>query len=469
MWTSKLTFKNQFDMLNTLHKFMMGLMAVGLLAITACELDPVNDPNNPSLGAVTSDASKAELQVLVTGLEARQRGYVANAAEMFGSFGRECYAFFGSDPRFQNDWLGLGGNAVTYPDFFGSAGTYGTPYLAVKQANILIQAANNSTQLTTEETFGYTGFAKTIKGFQLLWPLMQQYQNGIRIDVETPLNPGPRLGYTESLAAIRALLDEGFTDLDKAGATFSFNLTSGFSGFNTPAQMAKVNRAIAARVALYAEDYPGALTALSASFMNLDAANAADLNVGPAHVYGNAPDLNNPLFYPADLPTNTILCVHPGLIEDALPNDGRVAAKFRQRVNNPVTIATIVDQATGQPIPGDYQDRRWASNISSVPFIRNEELILIYAEAQARQSGDAVTAINTIRNIWGVGNYTGATDTESLINEILFQRRYSLWLEGHRWVDMRRLGKLAEIDLRDGGTIFTQVARPVSEIAWDER
>lgn len=456
-------------MLNTLHKFMMGLMVVGLVALSACELDPVNDPNNPSLGAVTADASKAELQVLVTGLEARHRGYVVNAAQMFGTFGRECYPFFSSDPRFQNDWLGLGGNAVTYPDFFGSAGTYGTPYLAVKQANVLIKAADNSTKLTTEEAYGYTGFAKTIKGFQLLWPLMQQYQNGIRVDVEQPLNPGPRLGYTESLAAIRALLNEGFTDLDKAGGTFAFNLTSGFAGFDTPVEMKKVNRAIAARVALYAQDYPGALAALAGSFMNLAAASSADLNVGPAHVYGNAPDENNPLFYPADLPTSTILCVHPSLIEDALPNDGRVAAKFRQRVNNPVTFATIVDQATGQPIPGAYQDRRWILNISSIPFIRNEELLLIYAEAQARQGGDAVGAINTIRNIWGVGNYTGATDTESLINEILFQRRYSLWLEGHRWVDMRRLGKLAEIDLRDGGTIYEQVARPVSEIAWDER
>ena len=101
-------------------------------------------------------------------------------------------------------------------------------------------------------------------------------------------------------------------------------------------------------------------------------------------------------------------------------------------------------------------------------MIRNEELILIYAEAQARQGGDAVTPINTIRNIWGVGDYTGADDTDSLIDEILFQRRYSLWLEGHRWVDMRRLGRLNEIDTREGGTIYTQVARRVSEISWDE-
>ncbi|MEL7221731.1 MAG: RagB/SusD family nutrient uptake outer membrane protein [Bacteroidota bacterium] len=452
-----------------MHKFIMGLMAIGLLAFTACEIDTVTDPNNPSLASVTSDASKAEMQVLITGLEARHRGYVENAAEMFGSFGRECYAYFGSDPRFLNDWLGLGGNAETYPDFFASAGTYVNPYLAVKQANIIIEATNNSSKLTSEEAFGYTGFAKTIKGFQLLWPLMQQYENGIRIDVEDPLNPGPTLDFDAALLEIRNILNDGYNDLLKAGDGFSFNLTAGFNGFSTPASMIEVNRAIAARAALYAEDYPGALNVLNESFMNLDAATAAELNVGPQHSYGNAPDVANPMFYNLDAATSTILIVHPSMLEDALPGDGRLG-KFAERVNNPITDASLFEIIEGDTIAivGQYQDARWETNIDAVSFIRNEELILIYAEAQAREGGDAVSAINTIRNIWGIGDYTGDTDTESLIDEILFQRRYSLWLEGHRWVDMRRLGRLNEIDTRERGTIYTQVARRVSEISWDE-
>ena len=112
--------------------------------------------------------------------------------------------------------------------------------------------------------------------------------------------------------------------------------------------------------------------------------------------------------------------------------------------------------------------------ISPIPFIRNEELILIYAEAQAnlQNAGLAVDAIDIVRNTWGIGDYAGATDLDSLIEEILFQRRYSLWAEGgHRWVDLRRTGRLTNeyIDLRDQGTIFTQVARPLDEINWDER
>lgn len=456
-----------------INKWYLILFVATLASITACEVEEIVDPNNPSLGSVLNDASKAEMQTLVYGLEARHRDYLANAVQMFGAFGREVWPYFASDPRFIPDWLGIG-RTETYTDFFTSAGTYVNPYIAVKQANVLIQSADNSTALSTAEKAGYKGFAKTIKAFQLLWPLMQQYQNGIRIDVSDPLNPGPRLGYTESLAAISEILADGLKDLNDAGSSFSYVLTDGFAGFDTPDGMKKVNRAIAARVALYAGNNQGALDALNASFLdlNVDAATADKMNAGPAHVYGEAPDINNPLYYPYDRPTTTILIVHPALIEDALPGDARVTNKFARRVANPVTSNALKD-AAGNLLVGEYQDNRWASNTAPVPFIRNEELILIYAEAKARtgQPTDAVEAINTVRNTWGLPNYGGAQTEDALIEEILFQRRYSLWGEGgHRWIDLRRTNRLNStyIDLRDLGSIYTQVARRSSEINWDE-
>lgn len=454
--------------------FILSGLVIMFTTITSCEIDQVNDPNNPSLGSVTNNATKAQLQVLVTGLEARHRGYLANAVQMFGSFGREVFAYFGSDQRFTEDWLGLK-RTETYPDFFAAAGTYTTPFQAVKQANVLITAAEGSATLTDAEEKGYTGFAKTIKGFQMIWPLMQQYQNGIRVDVADPLNPGPIVEYNQALAAIRQVLEEGANDLKSAGTTFSFSLTTGFTGFNTPANMLKVNRAIAARVALYAGDWQGALAALQESFMDLDvtAASSAKMNNGPKHVYGEAPDANNPLFYPFDQATATILIAHPALIEDAEPGDQRVVNKFARRVNNPVTYSTL-RLSSGDLIVGEYQDKRWATNTTPFTFIRNEELILIYAEAQARLNNptEAARAINIVRNTWGLPNYAGATDTDSLIEQILKERRYSLWAEGgHRWIDLRRTNRLNSnyVDLRDGGNLFTQVARPTAETNWDAR
>ena len=441
-------------MKNKFHYIYSFALIMGLLFITSCDVDPVVDPNNPSLASVTNDASKAELQSLVTGLEARHRAHFGSATQMFGSFGREVWAFFGSDPRFIDHWLGTG-VSETYPDFFASGGTYTTPYLAVKQANVLIDAAAGSSSLDGNEEAAYSGFAKTVKGHQLLYPLLQQYQNGIRIQVNDPLNPGPVVGFNEALSAIRSILDEGYQELNGAGTSLPFSLTGGYAGFASPGGLASVNRAIAARVALYAGDAAGALSALSNSFMDLN----GDLYAGPAFVYGEAPDINNPLFYPFDKPTNTILIVHPALIEDALPGDGRLA-KFAKRASNPASNSGLI---------GEYQDARWASNTAPISYIRNEELILIYAEANALNGNtdEAVKAINIIRNAWGVGDYDGGTAQDDLIEEILFQRRYSLWAEGgHRWVDLRRTGKLDadHVDLRDGGVLFTQVAPRTSEV-----
>lgn len=448
-------------MKNLSYKFFIAALMFGLLFMSSCKIEEVVDPNNPSLGSVTADASKAELQTLVTGLEARHRGYYGSATQMFGSFGREVWAYFGSDPRFLSHWLGIG-ISTPYPDFFAAGGTFTTPFLAVKQANVLIEAANSSTSVTAAESSAYSGFAKTIKGHQLLYPLMQQFNNGIRTNVADPLNPGPIQSYGEALASIRSILDEGFAELNAAGASLPFNLTAGYDGFDTPADLAKVNRAIAARAALYANDYDGVFSALGQSFFDL----AGDLSTGPSHVYGEAPDVNNPLFYTFDQASNTILIVHPGLIEDALPGDARLA-KFAQRVNNPASNPGLTD-AGGQNILGEYQDARWESNTAAISYIRNEELILIQAEALAmtNNSSGAIAAINVVRNAAGVGDYAGGTTQDDLIEEILFQRRYSLWAEGgHRWVDLRRTGKLdaAHVDLRDGGVLFDQVDRPVNE------
>ena len=445
---------------------LVAILTVGV----ACEFETQVDPNNPSLGAVESNASKAALQGLVTGLEARHRAYFTNATQMYGSFGREVWAFFGSDPRFINDWLGRSG--TTYPDFFASNGTYLSPYRAVKQANTLISAsatANNS-NVSEAESAGYSGFAKTVKAYQLIWPWLQQWENGIRIDVEEPLNPGPILSRTDALAEIRAILDEARTDLQNAGSSFAFELTSGWTGFDTPAGMLQVNRAIAARLAIYAGDYTGAITALNDSFFDINDARSANAMMnGPMHVYGESPDLNNPLFYPLDANTNTILIVHPSMVEDAISGDMRVGIKFHERAE-PVVNANL-----GADFPGEYQDNRWPSNTDPIAFIRNEELILIKAEAEwfGGTRAIAIQALNNVRNTWGVGD-TPVTETstnDEFIEELLHQRRYSLWAEGgHRWVDLRRFDRLNDtyIDLRDGGSIFTQVAQRQSEITWEQ-
>lgn len=79
--------------------------------------------------------------------------------------------------------------------------------------------------------------------------------------------------------------------------------------------------------------------------------------------------------------------------------------------------------------------------LDDVPLIRISEVYLNLAEAYAQQNNyiKARENIDLLRNKRGIGNAT-ATDTD-LLDEILLQRRIELAFEGHRFFDLKRLGK----------------------------
>jgi len=93
-------------------------------------------------------------------------------------------------------------------------------------------------------------------------------------------------------------------------------------------------------------------------------------------------------------------------------------------------------------------------------------LILIYAEAKAQLSDlpNAVIAINKVRTAAGLPVYSGAVTQAALIDEMLKQRRYSLYGEGHRWIDMRRYNRLNTLPIdRAGDDVWVQFPRPANE------
>ncbi|MDP4247858.1 MAG: RagB/SusD family nutrient uptake outer membrane protein, partial [Bacteroidota bacterium] len=48
--------------------------------------------------------------------------------------------------------------------------------------------------------------------------------------------------------------------------------------------------------------------------------------------------------------------------------------------------------------------------------------------------------------------------------ELLYERRYSLYYEGHRWIDMRRYGLLGQLPIdRPGDDVWSEFPLPVSE------
>ncbi|MEM9258246.1 MAG: RagB/SusD family nutrient uptake outer membrane protein, partial [Bacteroidota bacterium] len=222
----------------------------------------------------------------------------------------------------------------------------------------------------------------------------------------------------------------------------------------TPTTFLELNRALSARVAVRAGRYQEALTRVEASFVDPD----GDLSVGPEHVFSTSSgDILNPLFKAPGQSGDQII-VHPRIIAGLEDGDTRIE-KFRLRA----------DPTPLDGLNGDYETALFASATSPIDIIRNEELILIWAEANI-QTGDlaeGLQGINIVRNAAGLPDFDGDTNSaEALLDEMLKQRTYSLWGEGHQMFDLRRYNKLNSDFLpldRTGDDVFTQFPIPLSE------
>jgi hypothetical protein len=419
------------------------------LYMTSCTFDDQVDPNAPSLNSVLNNATLQELNLLVTGTEAAMRNGFGSFVTSSGSIAREFYKF-DADPRNTEDLLGKNGAQLDNNTFYLTS-PYNSRYRVIKNCNILLEAVENTEQVSAAEKDGYRGFANTIKSQMLLQVLSMLDDNGIRIDVADAENIGPFVNKGQAYSDILTLLDLGFSQL--SGASFAFQLSSGFSGFNTPSSFGQYNRAIAAKTALYSENYTETTKVISTSFFDLN----GDLSAGPKHVFSNSSgDIQNPLFKAAGQ-SGDQLVVHDDFINNAIAGDSRLS-KFRARVATP----------SQDDLNGTHETALYVSSTSPIDIIRNEELILIYAEASMQNGdlADAVTAINVIRNAAGIGDYAGAVEKDALIDEILFQRSYSLWGEGHRMFDLRRYGRLNDQFLpidRPGDIIHVRFPIPLTE------
>jgi hypothetical protein len=412
---------------------MLGLLAAG------CDVLGIDDPGNPN--GLTTDAlddpSRAQIANLAAGVESAMRTDINLYLTDVGSFGREYYRFSSSDPRFTADLLGQEG-AVLDNNTFYLTRPWNERYRAVRTGNILISSLENVTDeavLTDAEKNAARGFARTLIAYQLLINSNLTYFNGIRVDVAGE-EPGPVVPtYQTVLSQIRSLLEQANNDLSSASDAFPFALSAGFEAFSTPAAFAQVNRAIAARVAAYQGDYQGVKTILQDSFLD----PGGDLTTGAYHVFSTDPvDIVNPFFIP---PQNTgeVLAAHPSYMQDIRNGDSRTSKVVERE--------EVFERAN---LRSEFGFFVYKGQTAPIPIIRNAELLLLRAEANilgASTDFDAAVAdLDVIRSAAGLGPYTGARDAEALTDELMYQRRYELYGEGHRWVDVRRIRAAGDPD-----------------------
>lgn len=396
---------------------------------------PTNpDLNNPTLQAATGAPTPATVKALAQGLMFGTRTEMPNFIFMDGTLGREGYCLCNNEPRFISELL-IG--PIDPGSIGGDIFLWRNPYKNIRSANLLLHAVAAVPGFTDAQRSGTAGFAETIQANDFLQVLNARDSAGIPMDVDRDPSapPAPIKLAPQALDSIAKLLDDADAKLKAGGDAFPFQLTTGFTGFDTPPTFRQVNRALRARVAIYQMDFSTALTALAGSFLS----TTAPLTLGAYHVYSTNPgDALNPLYDPSA----TQYFAHPSFVTDAQTrSDGspdlRVAAKVK-----------VVTPHTLEGVTSDLSIIVYDSPTAPIPIIRNAELILLRAEANIGlgNRAAAIADINIVRVQDGGLAPLDASFTGDLLDELLYEKRYSLfWEDGHRLIDWRRYGKLLQL------------------------
>ena len=431
------------------------LLVAALVAATACEFD-IQNPNSPD--PIGDNPSRNQVSAYVIGLLIGSETDAADFILDVGIIGREAYRFDGSDPRFTSELLtgslDAGGGAFGGDHWLEQ-------YRTIRTANGLLRVIGTAQALSVAEQSGTAGFARTIKALNFLVVVSGHTQDSIPIAVDIPPEgpPAPFVSNAAAYSYIVALLDSAQADLLAGGASFPFVLSDGFAGFATPVSFIRFNRAIRARANIYQGDFAGALTSLAGSFV--DTLPTASLDSGVFHSLGTGPgELNNAL---GENPQTSVNYAHPSLETDAqLQPGGALDQRFLDKV-------VSKPSATVDNLTSDLGWIRYVGPSSPIPIIRNEELILLRAEANIGLSNFAAAAddINFVRvNSGGLAPIAVPVDQTTALDALLYEKRYSLLFEGgHRWIDMRRYNRLSQLPLdRAGDVVYPTYPIPLSEV-----
>jgi len=433
-------------------------------ALAACSQSDLNIANPNSAVAASAASDPTALQLLATGLMIDQRGTRAGLIQNVGRFGREMYVYTPQEGRNTTHYLiGITVNGKQELDPAGFAvGSWGAEFGAIRDIYNFKNTVNASSR-TAAEKAGALGFAETIEALMQFEILQTRDSLGTITEMKpNPFDLAPFVTRDSGYKYALAILDDAATKLAAAGAAFPFALGPGYGSgvagqnFNTPSTFLQFNRALKARIAVnYATlgggsaAWQAALTALGQSFLNAAATTRSALDVGVYDTYAPSPDSPNGLTQA----TNTDLYAHMSIQTDAqLQASGQPDARYLAKIRTGLPSRQGPNAGGPTSAASTLGFSMWPTTSSPIPVIRNEELILLRAEAKLG-TGDkagAIADLNIVRTGSGslpASTLTGASADSAVLTAVLYEKRYSLLMEGHRWSDLRRYGRLNTLPL----------------------
>ena len=385
--------------------------------------------NNPAREDLTGTPTRGTLAAAVQGVVAGHRGLKGGMVTRLGVWGREGYDLRPEEPRTTTDAL------VDPIDPVNGGLYFGGQYTQIAGINTILTAVDNAEVITDAEKNAIRGFVKTVKA-DAFWQMIIARPLGMGVPLDPNPDPNGDLTPISSSAEVHQyvqnLYDEARNDLQAGGGEFPFQLPAGFGGFDDPTSFIAVNRALKARALKYQGQWNDVLTALDQSFID----RAGDMDAGVYFDYSTiSGDAPNGFF------TTVSHFAHPRLREDAQmqPN-----GDLDQRVLDKTTVIPAFNlyQITVTEDMDVYK-----SLTAPLPWITNDELLLLRAEANDALGNDAeaLADVNAVRTASGgldaLAAFSGNPQDEILYNKLMSL----LWEGGFHYLDMRQYDRLAEL------------------------
>ncbi|MEO9482146.1 MAG: RagB/SusD family nutrient uptake outer membrane protein [Ekhidna sp.] len=336
------------------------------------------------------------------------------------------------------------------------AAGWNTPYLMIARANVVSDGINDVPETTAGSRNRILGQALALRAlghFDLLRLYGQAYERnstalGVPVRITQTLDNPVRATVSATYDQILADLNQAETLLDPAGLDVSPN--TGGTRYRIDRL---VVRAIRAKVNLYAGEYAAAVADATAVIGD------GAVSIGTTASFSSIWDADD---------QNTEVIWSVAVVDQS---EGRPTAEMFFYVNNRMgwvpsaDVLSLYDQANdirfssyfsntfnisavnggpdrnGTTVSIKYSGRNGAiDGVNDIKIFRMGEMYLIRSEAQfeLNQPTLAMQDLNTLRS----NRITGYVDQNltgiSLETAIQNERRKELWLEGHRWFDLRR-------------------------------
>ena len=437
------------------------LASFACVCVSACGNFDVTNPNQPTLDDLLANPTRTKLNAAATGLFSRSRSEITSFIWRLGSMGREGINLAGNNqPDYQEPYFG-----PLSPSGFGGA-LWQSRYGLIRDANTYLDALSKSGDLTAGEKAVSAAMAETLKALAFMYIIETRAKLGAPVDVGRTIDaaPAPFVKEDSVYGYAIGLLTDAYSKLQaNTSVAFPFPLPPGYTGFDTPATFGKFVKALTAKANVLratagcgAPCYSAALTALSGSF--IATTDPAQLQTGVYFDFSNRPsdqsnDLSEPLSgvrYFADS-----LILYQRAQSNGATIDQRLTSKTAAAdADAPQSIA-------GVDITGTLKFTRYFTNgqpdaSHPIPIIKNEELILLRAEAEwfasTPNKAQAVADLNFVRVSSGglapVAGLTAASSDAAFVSALLYEREFSLlWEQGTTWIDARRFNLLNTIPL----------------------